>query len=66
MDGFGCFDFFKPTEIRVETTSQKIVCNLETEELFYGETSGQFSILIQEMLHEALRQARIKKTFDNF
>lgn len=51
---------------KTEEISEKIVCNIDTYEKFYGQTSGMFGVLIQEMLYNELAKARIQKTFDRF
>lgn len=59
------FWFWKKA-IKVEETSEKFICSPETDELFYGENSGLFHILVQEVLFEELKKARIKKQFEKF
>lgn len=49
-----------------EEVFQKFVCNWDTNEKFYGEISGEFPVLVQEMLYKELVRARIHKVFDRF
>ena len=58
--------WWQKKEILTEEVVEKIVCNNNTYEKFYGEHSGMFGVLIQEMIYDQLAKARIQKTFDKF